>query len=942
MRVPSNRRIMTLPADKPGAVVLLLAAGIIAALFAVAAFSPPGVGAHPGDADDHPTLSNTIEVDGGRSSEMVFETHLPRTGSYLDPGDEIHITMPAEFDLPTSVAASKIGFSGSADGSTDPLPATTFGSISDNILTLPIPSGVGGRVTGDEHIVITIEGDNGITAPETPKGFDDRDEGYEVTITFVDTDSTPADPFEATDENIIVVKNPLSSDVPSAAVRVDLFTYAEAVIGPGQEITVDFSGPSADSEFVVPASIATSRVTIAPNKGTSFSPSDVLVQGARVFLTIPTGTTPKSVEMGEYEIRFSQLARIRNPFTAGNQIITVSSTAPGDEPDKITAVIRRTTTVDPQEGPRGTEFELEGKGYARGTVTIYHDANNNQRIDAGETLDSVNTVRGAFDVDLVARGEPGDLKYRVRARDSEGVEEEVEFDIRSGMFFSPPAARVGWPLQIIISDWQDLDQEVAAVSVGGEIAYFSNIPRRYKEYENCFEYTGVFQANSDKTITLEIEVPPNVPEGMQTVSLYGYDDLEHYRITDDGESAAPDNKPCGDIQGGRGDLVSSNVQARLKSEPIAIIKATLDIDASELTVTPSTAARGQKVTITGSGFSRAARGSNHIESVWIGGKPVDDDPSGFVVGSNGDLAFTVTVPLGVANGPNEVRIEGTDHTLGQAVLTVPQATIVLDPSMGQRGTDFTISGSGFIANSVVLITYGAGVGAPQEETQFELALADSRGEFELLFQVPFAAAVGRRHLVKAVGESSNRGVIATVEAEASHLIPWANITTTPDSVSPGDRLTISGQNLPSFARVGPITIEGIQVLGKAGAATDENGSFETDVLVPNLDFGDQTLVIQVAEVVVPHIIVVAPPPLSGPPSQVFKELIRDGSLSAIWHHDNATQSWSVFDPSLTGEMAALNDLAVVDRGDIVWVNLHRPQRFQDAELTAGWNLIALK
>ena len=937
---------MTLPADKPGAVVLLLAAGLLAALIGVTAFSPQNT-----EAQTPSTLYNIVEVNGGRSSEMAFKVSRP-ANDYLDEGDQIQIALPSEdFALPSSIPANKIGLSGSGDGKVDPIRPTSPATITNDILNLTIPNGsdLSTRVGTGEHLVITIERDSGITVPETPKGFDDDKDGYDVTITFINTDPDPDESSPADDENIIVVKNPISSTVPGAAVRVDLFTYAEAVIGPGQEITVDFSGPSADSEFVVPASIAASRITIDPVEGSSFSPSDVLVQGARVFLTIPTGTTPpRSVGVGGYEIRFSQLARIRNPFAAGNQIITVSSTAPGDEPDEITAVIKRTTTVDPQEGPRGTEFELEGKGYARGTVTIYHDADKDEEIDAGETLASVNTVRGAFSVDLEARGQPVDLEYRVKTRDSEGVEDEVAFHIESSMFFNPPAARVGWPLLITVSDWQDPKDpqgpppEVAAVSVGGEIAYFSNIPRRYKEYEKCFEYTGVFQANSDKTITLEIEVPPNVPEGMQTVSLYGYDDLEHYRITDDGESAAPDKESCEDTQGGRGSLVSSNVEARLKSEPIAIIKATLDIDASELTVTPSTAARGQKVTITGAGFSRAARGSNHIKSVWIGGKPVDDDPSGFVVGSNGDLAFTVTVPLGVANGPNEVRIEGTDHTLGQAVLTVPEATIVLDPSMGLRGADFTISGSGFIADSVVLITYGAGMGAPQEETQFELVLADSRGRFELLFQVPFTAAVGKRHLVKAVGESSNSGVIATVEAEASHLIPWANITTTPDSVSPGDRLTIRGQNLPSFARVGPITIEGIQVLGKSGAVTDENGSFETDVLVPNLEFGDQTLVIQVAEVVVPYIIVVAPPPLSGPPSQVFKELIRDGSLSAIWHHDNATQSWSVFDPSLTGEMAALNDLAVVDRGDIVWVNLHRPQRFQEAELTAGWNLISLK
>ena len=622
--------------------------------------------------------------------------------------------------------------------------------------------------------------------------------------------------------------------------------------------------------------------------------------------------------------------------------------------DVIKAVIRRTTTVSPAEGPRGTEFELEGKGYARGTVTVYHDVDCDGNIDAGETLASDSTVRGAFSVDLIAR-EPRELdtpecplnplEYRVKAKDSEGVDEEEVFRIRSGMFFNPPAARVGWPLQITISDWQDsYPDEVAAVSVGGETAYFAKVPRRYMEYEECFDYTSVFPAIKGGVITLEVEVPPSVPEGEQTVSLHEYDQLEHYRMTDDGDkSLAPDqSKPrCEDIEE-RGALLFSNVESRLKSQPIAIIKGTVDIDTSDLTLSPATAARGQKVTITGSGFTRAARGSDHIASVWIGGKKVVDDHSGFEVGSNGDIAFPVTVPLDIPNGPNEVRIEGTDNTLGQAVLTIPQAAISLDPPMGQRGTDITITGSGFIANSLVFVTYGAGVGAPPGEAKFGGLLADSRGGFELIFQVPIVAEVGKRHVITAVAEEEVNGDTVTVEAEASHLIPRADITTTPASVSPGERLSVLGQHLPPFTLVGPISIAGIELSLGSQVATDEDGNFETEVLIPHIDYGDHTLLIQVAGVIIPHIVTLAPPPLSGPPDQVFKYLIRDGVLSAVWSYDNASQSWSVFDPSLTGEMAALNDLTVVDRGDIVWVNLRRPQRFQDAELLAGWNLISLK
>ncbi|MYC37895.1 MAG: hypothetical protein F4X66_13430 [Chloroflexi bacterium] len=907
----------------------------------------------PCSAPTHQDIhEHTIEVDGGRHRELVFKAYVPNDPKFYNAeNDSIVITFHRSFDLPdTATLAAMIRetqdlITVDDNGSNNNADAQNVDAVAVDgkklMLTGGTHNGTDPTVEAGEYITIKIKAGAGIETPETPQGFDnfEDEKPYEVFISFVNGD-TPNEEIRAEDKNFVIVKNPISSTVPSAAVRVELHTHAEEIISTTDDIVVDFSGPSADSGFILPSFISTSRIQVrytdeSDGKPKNFNPSEVLLQGERVIFPVPLkGDDARIAFSGDYTITFSNLARVKNPFSAGIKTIKVSSFVIGDEEDIIEAVVRRTTTVDPQTGPRGSEFTLDGKGYAAGTVTIYHDANGDKGINPGETLASVRTVRGAFSVKLTAQGKPGEARYEVTARDSEGEEVSKEFNIRSSMSFEPPTVSHTSSLTIVISDWEEERNDVVAVQIAGKRVFIADA----EEYAHCIDHPDSPPRDAQGRVTLTVKVPTDIPPGEQTVAVFDHAQLDYSYMGD------PVIKPaCQSPTGtGKGSFLRKLTQTEIKDDPIALTKATVEIEGLPLTLTPSTAARGQRVTITGSGFSSSVRGSNHIDSVWIGGKRVDDDHSGFVVGSNGDIAFTVTVPLDVANGPNEVLIEGDDHALGQAVLTVPQATIVLDPSMGQRGTDFTISGSGFIANSVVLITYGAGVGAPQEETQFELDLADSQGRFELPFQVPFTAAVGKRHLVKAVGESSNRGVITSVEAEASHLIPWADIVTTPDSVSPGDRLTISGQNLPSFARVGPITIEGIQVLGKAGAATDENGSFETDVLVPNLEFGDQTLVIQVAEVVVPHIIVVAPPPLSGPPSQVFKELIRDGSLSSVWHYDNATQSWSVFDPLLSGEMASLNDLAVVDRGDIVWVNLIRPQQFQGAELTAGWNLIALK
>ena len=664
-------------------------------------------------------------------------------------------------------------------------------------------------------------------------------------------------------------------------------------------------------------------------------------------LTIPAGTgtsanPARNIPKGEYTITFSNLAGIRNPFAAGNRVIKISSFVDGDLDDDITAVIRRSTEITPEEGPRGSEFTLDGRGYPEGTVTIYHDAKNIGLIDAGETITSVETNRGAFDVTLTARGVPGRPQYKVKTKDSRGVDDEVVFDIIAGIFFHPLPARVGASLRITISDWEDgFAPEVAAVSIAGREAYTAEVI----EYRNCFDYTGAFRPDDVyKTVSLEIDVPTYVPPGKQAVSVYGPDQLQLTYEDEDNGSPDADKPSCLNFPGNKGGRTRKVVKAEIKEEPNPIVSETILLVEQGLTLTPATTARGQEVVITGSGFTWAARGDRHIANVWIGGERVDDDHSGLEVDSAGDFAFTVTVPLDVADGPNEVLMEGTDKTLGRATLTIPEAVITLDPAEGARDTKVKMTGSGFVAGEVVLVTYGPETGSSSQAPLIALTgtLADAQGGFELTFNVPIKAEVGKRYKVTAVAKEEILRGRVTVDAETSHFVLKSVVTVAPASVSPGDHLTVSARNLPPFTLIGPVKIAGIDITPAAEVATGETGSFDAKVLIPQIGYGAHTLLVQVAEAVVSRIVRVVPPPLEGPPGQVFKYLIRSGLLSTVWHYDNATQSWSSFDPSLNGEMAALNDLTYVSSGDIVWANMNEPEFFQENRLEAGWNLIRLK
>lgn len=947
---------LRIPGDSRGLwVALLAAAGLLAALLAAGVFAPSGVEADPCDEntpedEQHQDFHNTpcvesghddphvvlFEVDGGRDRELEFRVYPPASTGFLDVGDKIEIIL-LDFDLAntnfSTVSNDEMGGTTGhpygriviADSGDFAAVSVQSATVSGQSLILTLPDNLTGIADGPgEHLIITIEQGTGILTPETPRGFDEVEEGYPVTITFVDASGGMA-PVESEDRNIIVVNNPISSTVPGATVRMELHTYANMEIGSNEEILLDFSGPSDDASFGMPTTITPSRIKIRSED--TFDPADVLVLGGRVTLTVPDD---KIVTAGEFTISISQLASIRNPFAAGTRVIRISTFVPHYEPDEIIAVIRRTTTVSPLEGPRGSQFRLQGRGHAPGTVTVFEG--DDETIHPGETLASVKTSRGSFSVDLEARGNPGEAKYKVWTRDSNGAIDSVVFDIRSSISLEPATVSIGATLKVTISDWEDEHQEVAGVRIGGVIAYTATPV----EYQNCFEYPQAYYADSNGIVSFDVAVPQGVPTGEQTVAVFGHEALEHYYANgqeDDGP--IPDKPACVDLDSGtsRGSATGNNVIARLRDGANALVERTVEIGTQPVTISPSTAVRAQRVTITGSDFDQSH--GNDIRAISINGLPVAEDPAQFEVSHNGDISATVTVPMEARTGENEVRVVGTDGRLATGTLMVPEPAIELESPQGQRGTSVTATGSGFAANGVVRVSYGNGgefVGLGQ---------TDSRGNFELSFPVPLTAAIGRTNKVAAVMEvRAEDGSLTLLTAEADHSPPAGTIETSPDPVSSGEALTVRGENFPPFAQVRPIEIAGRAVALVPSVSTSRDGSFEARIRVPLVELGLQPLRVEVSGVVVTHVVEIGLPPLSGPPARVFAELVGAGVLQRVWYLDRPTQEWFFYDPDPS--YSEFSNLTEVKRSEVYYIQLSAPHRFQGEVLVAGWNPVLSK
>ena len=120
--------------------------------------------------------------------------------------------------------------------------------------------------------------------------------------------------------------------------------------------------------------------------------------------------------------------------------------------------------------------------------------------------------------------------------------------------------------------------------------------------------------------------------------------------------------------------------------------------------------------------------------------------------------------------------------------------------------------------------------------------ADAYGAVSTDFVVSSFARIGTKHDV----EATSVGVYAGVTAKATHETPGAMVTLSTQRIASGQNITISGMNFPAFATVAVMEIGGVDVRPVPAPATSIDGDFESTVLVPQLELGNQTVSVRVS------------------------------------------------------------------------------------------------
>ena len=369
---------------------------------------------------------------------------------------------------------------------------------------------------------------------------------------------------------------------------------------------------------------------------------------------------------------------------------------------------------------------------------------------------------------------------------------------------------------------------------------------------------------------------------------------------------------------------------------------TVTITGAPVTVSPSTAVALQEVTVTGTGFTK----SGTLTTITVGGEAVTYTSSGGLVtsttiasvetDSSGNFSTSFLIPDSSTTrtaGDHKILVTDSGALTGEISVTAPGRTISFSTDSSKRGSEVTVTGTGYEAKGSVALTYLSGV----TTTTLGSATADSYGGFTKVVTVPNTPSIPSTNTITGAITSGGSQV-------GTHKIPASDISIDVSEQQTGSSVTITGTGFPAYAAVATMTIGGLDVRPTPAPSTDVDGGFTSTVMVPGLTEGNHTVKVTASsvtgsislKVLATTAEVIA---VSTATADVFGDSIAADNLVRVWRFDNASQEWSFYDPRPA--FASANTMADTASGNIVWVNVTAEESFQGGTLYPGWNLISL-
>ena len=603
-------------------------------------------------------------------------------------------------------------------------------------------------------------------------------------------------------------------------------------------------------------------------------------------------------------------AGIQNPSEAGTHSTgfrtlgpaeaVPGSGAPDNQPFTVTEVLATVATISISDvdNSRGYEMTVTGTGFNNGTsagVYVYHTTGGQPScqmiIDMGTNVGdgvvgSNDKVEVTFEVTAPTFG-PGNTNY-ICMVDGEGrmSDTDVEdFNLEPSIKVVPSSVNSGDTVNVFAQDFPAGTGGFAELKIGGRTLWASGATSNIVSVR-----ASSIRTDGSGEVTFEV---PGGLEGLLRIDAKWGDTNEDSKIT---------------IAGG------------------------------DLSVSKTDALPNETITVTGNGFGSQTciPASNFrldntpvmVDEESISSSGGCSGSSGVEVSNSGQFVATIVLwPAGSGSNPtlipgvHELSVEDNSGFGSDVEITIPEPSVSITPAVAGPRDYITIVGDNWPVDN------------PENPTtvSIEIEVDDNPGATRARTYILFADAAGRvtqEHRVH-----RNVAIPSTVQVKITHAevaeigsfsVPASTIEVTPGEGQPGDMISLTAGNMPVYSEVDYVEVGGTRS-NDPGVNTDRDGNVTVDdVLIPGLDPGLYSVVINVKGTIAIGEVNVLPEGVSGA-ATMLPDAVSDfgDNLEAIFHFDNNSKEWSFFDPR--PEFADLNTLTELNSGQPYWVLVSESQ-----------------